>query len=40
MKTRKGDEWICLACWETNSKPETYYARSGRTEDGMGEEAA
>ena len=27
MRTVVGNEWICRACWDTNGKPSTYYAR-------------
>ena len=32
MKTVVGDEWICKACYETNGKPSTYYAREHVTQ--------
>ena len=27
MKTVSGNSWLCHACWETNGKPNIYYAR-------------
>lgn len=27
MKTVLGDQWLCMACWETNSRPKIYFAR-------------
>lgn len=32
MKEVLNDEWICHACWDTNGRPRTYYAKDLATE--------